>query len=65
MTPAETESYRRQFEQAKKRLPRGHVIHSCRWQHGQLAVESRPAERAAPEPKPAAGRVQRGLFDTA
>lgn len=66
MTDAEKTSYSRQFEQAKARLPRGHVINGCTWRDGQLVVTHAKPERAtaAPEFQPRVRRgIQTGLFD--
>lgn len=60
-------SYRRQFEQAQRRLPRGHAIHHCTWRDGHLTVQSAPVQRAPaekPDSQPKVRRgVQAGLFD--
>lgn len=67
MTEADRESYRRQFEAAKRRLPRGHVINHVQWQDGHLRVMSAPVQRqpaAPPDEGPKVRRgVQAGLFD--
>jgi hypothetical protein len=67
MTPADRDSYRRQFDAAQKRLPRGHVIWSCTWRDGQLATLSHKPERQQAEPQFAPrvrrGAAQQGLFD--
>jgi hypothetical protein len=63
---AERDSYKRQFEQARQRLPRGHVINGCVWRHGVLSVTSAKPERMSREPEfvPRVRRgVQAGLFD--
>lgn len=66
MTDAERSSYKRQFEQARRHLPRAHVINHCTWRRGQLAVMAAKPERMAKEPEfqPRVRRgVQAGLFD--
>lgn len=66
MTSADQDSYRRQFDQAKRRLPRGHVINHATWRDGHLTVMSGKPERQAKEPEfgPRVKRgVQAGLFD--
>lgn len=66
MTEDERASYGRQFEQAKRRLPRGHVINWAMWRDGQLSVRSDRPERQPREPEfePRVRRgVQAGLFD--
>lgn len=60
MTPADQESYRRQFEQAQRRLPRGHVINGCTWKDGHLTVTSAKPERMSREPE-FQPRVSRGV----
>lgn len=61
MTPADQDSYRRQFDAAKRHLPRGHVISHATWRDGQLSVMSTPVERA-PKTEPVfVTRVRRGL----
>lgn len=55
MTPADQDSYRRQFEAHAKRLPRGHVINHCTWRGGHLTVQS-----AKPERVPARADEQKG-----
>jgi hypothetical protein len=60
MTGADRESYVRQFEQAKRRLPRGHVINHCVWRDGQLTVASGKPPRLTHEPE-FQPRVRRGL----
>lgn len=49
MTTAEQQSYRRQFDQAKARMPKRHVITRCEWRNGQLTVEHSKPERQVPE----------------
>ena len=56
MTDAERQSYVRQFDQAKARLPRKHVINRCEWRNGQLQVASAVPERQAIEPPASKGR---------
>lgn len=66
MNDAERRSYERQFDQARRRLPRGHVISHCTWRDGQLITRSARPERQAREPEfqPRVRRgVQAGLFD--
>lgn len=62
MTPADADSYRKQFAAAQRRLPRGHVIHHCTWRDGQLSTLSRPAERPEPNQAVPDGRVRRGAM---
>jgi hypothetical protein len=63
VTEAERASYRRQFDQAQRRLPRGHVIHHATWRDGQLSVMSHRPERVAPV-QAEAPRVHRGVQGT-
>lgn len=66
MTPADRESYARQFAAAQKQLPRGHIIWSCAWRDGRLSTMSRKPERQTeppPPPKVRRGAAQQGLFD--
>lgn len=60
MTPADQDSYRRQFEQAKRRLPRGHLINHCTWRDGQLTVLHARVEKAAKTEPEFVARVRRG-----
>lgn len=59
MIDADRESYAKQFEAAKRHLPRGHVINYAMWRDGQLSVMSGPVERPKAEPQFVA-RVRRG-----
>lgn len=61
MTDEERASYRRQFEQHERRLPRGHVINHCTWRDGHLSVMSGPVERQqVPRDSDGPRRVRRG-----
>lgn len=60
MSPAERDSYTRQFEQAARHLPRGHVINHCTWRDGRLSVQSAKPERVA-KPDEAEPRIRRGI----
>jgi hypothetical protein len=66
VTDADRESYRRQFDAAQRRLPRGYVINHCTWRDGQLWTLSAkpPRQTTEPEFQPRVRRgVQAGLFD--
>ncbi len=60
-TEADRESYRRQWAQAERRLPKGHTIHHAEWRGGVLTVQARRIERAVVE-QAAHPKVRRGAF---
>jgi uncharacterized membrane protein YccC len=60
VTDDDRASYRRQFDAAKRHLPRGHVIVHSTWRDGQLSVMSAPAEKPATTEPQFVARVRRG-----
>lgn len=60
MTEADKASYRRQFEQHARNLPRGHVINHCTWRDGRLTVQSAKPPKVSREPE-FHPRISRGV----
>lgn len=62
MTDEDRANYKRQWEQAQNRLPRGHVIHHATWRDGHLSTMSHKPERQPADAGPQfAQRVRRGV----
>lgn len=61
MTNDDRASYKRQFDQAQRRLPRGHVIHHVMWREGHLSTMSHRPERPARDEPEARPGIRRGV----